>query len=307
MPRPTILPVGFHGVNYSLSKLLDKLLNKLPKIGPGPILTRQLSSAMFSASGHMMVLIGIALGVLQLPPERNIKPPPPKTVVTLQLPRPAAVKLPLPAAPTTPVTTTPATATPPPIPAPPPATTPVTAVAASAMAQPLKAESSLPDKTVPTPATDASNTAKPDPTPATNAVEPAPAPASNTAEANPAPASAQVAAIDADTAPDLPYYYSLKQLTERPSVIEDATTDMRLILPGIESQSVILRLLINEAGAIDQVEVEHSNLRPEVEPIVLGAFNRLRFTPGKIDGIAVKSQLKIEVMLENANTPALAR
>jgi outer membrane biosynthesis protein TonB len=96
-------------------------------------------------------------------------------------------------------------------------------------------------------------------------------------------------------------------LTERPKVVEDATSDMRLILPGIESQSVVLRLLINEAGAIDQVEVENSNLTPEVEPIVVGAFNRLRFTPGKIDGVAVKCQLKIEVMLENADTVPLKR
>ncbi len=107
---------------------------------------------------------------------------------------------------------------------------------------------------------------------------------------------------------DIPYYYSLKQLSKKPMVVSDDTASIQLFLPGNETQIVILLLLINENGAIDSVEVEQSNLNEELIAMITSEYGKkLRFSPGEIDGLAVKCQLKIQVMLENPNTPALQR
>jgi hypothetical protein len=107
---------------------------------------------------------------------------------------------------------------------------------------------------------------------------------------------------------DIPYYYSLKQLSKKPVVIHDETDSIQLFLPGNETQTLILLLLINETGVIDSVEVEQSNLSTELINIITSEYGKkLRFAPGEIDGLAVKCQLKIQVLLENTNTPSLQR
>lgn len=232
---------------------------------------------MFSVSGHMFFLICVALGLLQIQPERSIPRKIPAVQVRLKaaapLPRPSTnLPNPLPEAHAASALTTTATS----IPAatPPAKPSPVAEPAQHAPAHP---------GTLPNP------TALP------------------TIDTGPAIATAAEIAPNAAAPVDIPYYYSLKQLTEKPRVIEDATTNMTLILPGVENQNLILRLLINEQGGVDQVEIEQSTLDKDVSAVVTGGFGKLRFLPGKIDGVAVKCQLRIEVSLENADKPPLQR
>ena len=64
------------------------------------------------------------------------------------------------------------------------------------------------------------------------------------------------------------------------------------------SQTVALRLLINEQGLIDEVLVEGEPLSTPVERLIKDAFSKIQFEPGKIGNASVKSQLWIEVDLE---------
>lgn len=95
-----------------------------------------------------------------------------------------------------------------------------------------------------------------------------------------------------------PRYYLLRELSVRPTVLDDATT--RLALEGVPAQTVILRLFINEEGGIDRVATEQSVLPEAHAQRLIDAFAQARFLPGQLDGAPVKSQMRIEVRLESA-------
>jgi hypothetical protein len=96
-----------------------------------------------------------------------------------------------------------------------------------------------------------------------------------------------------------PHYFQAKELQEKPQILQDISPTLNLSLPGVAIQSVVLRLLINELGDVDKVEIDESGLTDEAERLVAQAFSKLKFYPGKLDDSFVKSQLKIEVTLEN--------
>lgn len=99
-------------------------------------------------------------------------------------------------------------------------------------------------------------------------------------------------------APLSPHYFQIDELTEKPLVLQDVSPVLTLGLPDATSQTVVLRLLINEQGEVDQVLVESDNLALPVQDLVKAAFGKLLFESGKIDNIPVKTQLMIEVNLE---------
>lgn len=102
--------------------------------------------------------------------------------------------------------------------------------------------------------------------------------------------------------PAEPHYFPTRELSVRPHVLKDVPPDIQLF--GVPAQTVILRLFINEAGDIDRVDTEQSFLPEDIEREVRGAFSTLKFQPGMRDGMAVKSQMKIEVRLEDQITGA---
>jgi hypothetical protein len=101
------------------------------------------------------------------------------------------------------------------------------------------------------------------------------------------------------------HYFTRTQLTEKPSVIQDIDNDIELNIPSAQAQDLRLLLFINEEGGVDKLEILQADVQVEVSNILLAKFSRLKFTPGKIDGVAVKSQLGIEVHLEANVTPPL--
>jgi len=95
-------------------------------------------------------------------------------------------------------------------------------------------------------------------------------------------------------------YFSANELTEKPLIEQDAPVDLSYLtlMPG-PPLAATASLFINESGDIDRIEIEQSQLPDDVQSAVIEAYAKLKFHPGKINGAAVKSQLKIEVTLEN--------
>jgi hypothetical protein len=94
-------------------------------------------------------------------------------------------------------------------------------------------------------------------------------------------------------------YFPSTELTDRPSVLHDVPSEQFIDLPPLPNQSVILRLFINEYGNIDKVKIEESFLPEAIEQMLIDTFSKAKFQPGKIGGLPVKSQIRIEVTLED--------
>ncbi len=95
-----------------------------------------------------------------------------------------------------------------------------------------------------------------------------------------------------------PYYFAVKDLTQRPLVARDVPADFMLTAPEVPPQAATLKILISEYGDVDKVIVENSLLSEAAQKTVVDQFSKLRFHPGEVNGIPVKSQLRIEIMLE---------
>lgn len=96
-----------------------------------------------------------------------------------------------------------------------------------------------------------------------------------------------------------PYYFKASELDEKPQVLADISSDLASHLVGELPQSGILRLLINERGEIDKVVIDESGFSEANQHLVQDAFSKMKFHAGKIGGNPVKSELKIEISLEN--------
>jgi hypothetical protein len=102
--------------------------------------------------------------------------------------------------------------------------------------------------------------------------------------------------------PPEPHYFQSGELTEKPRLLQDIDPDKVPVFIDISPQPALVRLLINEQGYIDKVVIEESFLSEQAERFVLDAFAKIKFSPGKLGDMAVKSQLRIEVKLEGNNT-----
>ena len=64
---------------------------------------------------------------------------------------------------------------------------------------------------------------------------------------------------------------------------------------NLQEGKVVVRVLINEAGSVDNVAVLRSAPAGLFEHSALEAFGKARFSPGRAAGVAVKSQITVEV------------
>jgi len=62
---------------------------------------------------------------------------------------------------------------------------------------------------------------------------------------------------------------------------------------------VQLALFIDESGVVQRVRVESTGLPPALEDAAAAAFRQARFTPGQVDGQAVRSLIKVAVTFES--------
>ena len=89
-------------------------------------------------------------------------------------------------------------------------------------------------------------------------------------------------------------YLSASQLDPGPRPLDD----IEPLFPaeaGQQQGHVVLRILVNEAGVVDDVAVVRSTPQGLFERSAIDAFAAARFSPGRRLGIPVKSQMTIEV------------
>lgn len=102
-------------------------------------------------------------------------------------------------------------------------------------------------------------------------------------------------------------YFTPRQLTLKPRLLPEMESQMELQLQDVEPQILILRLFINEEGGVDKVALEQARLSAGSAALIQVRFSGIKFYPGEINGQPVKSQLKLEVKLENALPPLPGR
>jgi hypothetical protein len=116
----------------------------------------------------------------------------------------------------------------------------------------------------------------------------------------------ETAALFSLPAPQRPHYFPASQLTQKPVVLQDIPANLTIDLPDAPAQAAVLRLLINELGEIDKVIVDESSVPESAAQAITEAFRSIRFRPGEKEGAPVKSQLKIQIMLESMVEPPSA-
>jgi len=109
---------------------------------------------------------------------------------------------------------------------------------------------------------------------------------------------------NSDALPALPLpearYFLVGELTEKPFVVQDISPDMVIVLPDMFLPPAIVQLLISERGEVDKVVMEDDELPEEAQRFVMEAFSKVKFRPGRVGELPVKSRLSIEVTFENA-------
>lgn len=90
-------------------------------------------------------------------------------------------------------------------------------------------------------------------------------------------------------------YFKGSELTQRPRPIEPVELSYPPTPDGDWSGVLVLRLLISETGSVDQVIVETADLPAVFQDEAVMRFTKARFDPGRINGVEVKSQMRVEV------------
>jgi TonB family protein len=126
------------------------------------------------------------------------------------------------------------------------------------------------------------------------------------AKSSPAASAASLAPLpEPEPAPEpglpaAPDYFAGGRLDPGPRPLEDVDPAYPEEAKQQEG-SVVLRLLINEGGTVDNVAVVRAYPAGLFERSALEAFGRAKFSPGRMLGVAVKSQITIEVMFAPIN------
>lgn len=91
-----------------------------------------------------------------------------------------------------------------------------------------------------------------------------------------------------------PRYLPAEELDERPLIRTPVHPTFPADAPAASGR-VVLQLLINEAGAVDKALAEQADPPGVFDAAAVEAFASARFTPGRKDGNAVRSSLRIEL------------
>jgi len=91
-------------------------------------------------------------------------------------------------------------------------------------------------------------------------------------------------------------YLPASRVTEPPQVIVDIDPEWRL--PGIQLPVVVGMLLINEYGDVDRLLLNEQTLSPMLVQDIQTRFLAMRFSPGRLHGVSVKTALRIEIRLD---------
>jgi protein TonB len=114
------------------------------------------------------------------------------------------------------------------------------------------------------------------------------------ATASASPAASRPLVSPSRAAPPESEYLAASRLDPGPKLLDDVDP---LYPPeaGLTEGSVVLRLLIGTTGTVDDVTVVRSAPKGLFERSAVAAFSAARFSPGRVLGVPVKSQVTIEV------------
>ena len=97
-------------------------------------------------------------------------------------------------------------------------------------------------------------------------------------------------------------YVPTSQLDVKPQVVRDIDPELLENFRGVQAQWLNLTLLINDYGDVDQVIVEPFSMTSDLPERLLAdlkqRFLEVRFSPGRLQNQAVRSQLRIRVHLD---------
>ncbi len=100
-----------------------------------------------------------------------------------------------------------------------------------------------------------------------------------------------------------PVYYTPDQLSKGPQPLVAADLDAPDIRPIVASGKIVLKLWINQFGAVADVVVEKSDLPAIFARTAVEAFRGMRFTPGELNGQPVGTVMRIEVTYADGRLP----
>lgn len=125
------------------------------------------------------------------------------------------------------------------------------------------------------------------------ATDPSPTGSRSAAEDSPAALSSRAGQAESGLPPATGYAFGA-QLDPRPTPLDE----IEPLFPaeaGLQEGVVVLRILISEAGVVDDVAVIRSSPKGLFERSAIVAFQAARFSPGFLLGLPVKSQINVEV------------
>lgn len=93
-------------------------------------------------------------------------------------------------------------------------------------------------------------------------------------------------------------YYPRAALSLAPAPLDTIVIDYPPIAEDSGHHVSELSLFIDEAGRVTRVRVDGQTLPPALEQAAREAFTGARFRPGEVDGHAVKSRIRIEVVFD---------
>ena len=96
-------------------------------------------------------------------------------------------------------------------------------------------------------------------------------------------------------------YFRSSELTKRPRPLRSVSLSYPVMEDSANNQqngSVTLRIFIADTGDVDQVVVEASDLSMAFQDYAVQTFSQVRFSPGKIHDLPVRSQMRLEVTFQ---------
>lgn len=96
------------------------------------------------------------------------------------------------------------------------------------------------------------------------------------------------------------HYFPPDELSVKPQLISDAEVSRPTFIPDILPLPVLVQLLINEQGGVDRVILGENFLSDVARNYIVESFSGMKFSPGMLGALPVKSQLQIVVNLDPA-------
>jgi hypothetical protein len=95
-------------------------------------------------------------------------------------------------------------------------------------------------------------------------------------------------------------YFSTDELSVKPQLMSEAEVSRPTFIPDILPLPVLVQLLINEQGEVDRVILGENFLSDVARNYIVESFSGMKFSPGMLGALPVKSQLQIVVNLDPA-------